>query len=584
MATIDLAGSVLPAQQSAQEVIDVDSFDDDEILLVEPSFPSINSRGSRTHPAGPRVASGTTSASAIVVESDDEDAARVRSAHAQRRFISPPPRPIHPRYAPPVPPIPPHLAGNRAFPVHLGRRGDAVPPVRPNARPFAFEASIRQTPPLRRHTPMLDVLPPAPAARSHHQPAMGLGGALIALNRQNIVEEVNRQREAEEQLRSQRRLPERGWRHYLPDFLDFWREDSQPAPQRGLPGEAEIYHGTILFNEPIGDLEDLRLLRVIMDNQFGDGGRRGPIPTFERSREQHYKPSYTHPEKPMPGFTFDFAPPEVPSTTETTSPIIFLDDDEETTAGPSKPSGGAIEAPATLVCARCNDPLTLSAESAAPEEELARQKIWGLRCGHMLDGKCIQELMKPAPSPPSPALADALEVHDSKGKGKARDVLHADIVTDISKPESGKGKRIAGKEPAPRRSKRKAAEMLHSDADTSLAGGPAADSAQVPPEDNSIRSRLRSRRPRPPSIISTLEAEPMALPPSPPRPVHPLPRRRGHGSASTRRKGKGKAKSVVEAVHEWACPVAGCGYVHASIRVDGEWKMDPERGAIGLFI
>jgi hypothetical protein len=32
------------------------------------------------------------------------------------------------------------------------------------------------------------------------------------------------------------------------------------------------------------------------------------------------------------------------------------------------------------------------------------------------------------------------------------------------------------------------------------------------------------------------------------------------------------------------CPVAGCGREHVSIKVGGVWKMDPERGAIGLYV
>jgi len=424
---------------------------------------------------------------------------------------------------------------------------------------------------------------------------MGLGGALIAFNRQNVTAEVNRRHE-EQQL--EMRLPERGWRRLLPDFVNnLWlRGGPEPAPQRRLPRQAERYPDGIILDEPINDLEDLEILRDMLDDRFGGGGLRGPPAVAERPREQHYKPSYTHSDKPVPGFTFDFAPSEVPSTSATSSSIIVLNDDGEITEGPSRTSANSsvVEASATLVCARCNDPLSLTAESAAQDEEIARKRIWGLRCGHMLDGKCVQELMSP-PAPPPPPPADVQEaVNDLKGKGKALDVSHADIAMEIGEsdlPGSGTGKRRgAGKESATsRKGKRKAAEMLHPEPDPPLADALGPGSADAPPEDNSIRSRLRPRHPR--QVLHAVAHEPVAerVPPplSPARLVGALPRRRGRGSSSTTRvrgKGKGKAKPTIEAVHQWACPVAGCGHVHASIRVDGEWKMHPQEGAISLFI
>ena len=506
----------------------------------------------------------------------------------RRRFVSPAP-PTQLLDVPPVPPIPPQFAGSRAFPAHLGRRGVAPPPpvILPNARPFAFEAHIRQPLP-RRHTPPHDVPPPAPAPRSHHQPSMGLGGALIALNRQHVVEEAHRQQQDEARGRPS------GWRRFVPAFFDFFREDdSRPAPPQRLPGDAEIYPGGILFNEPIDDIEDLAILREIMDDRFGRRGHTFSVP--ERPREQHYKPSYTHPEKPAPGFTFDFAPPDDASTSSTASPVIVIDDDEDTTTPPSEAyaSGGTIDAHTTLVCARCNDPLTLSSESVAPEAELARRRIWALRCGHMLDGKCIQELMKPAlPPPPPTPLQEAVVAYDFKGKGKARDISTTDVIMDAGESDmpgstkaKGKG-RAVNEVTTPRRGKRKAAEML-SETDTLAVGGPSSDVVVSSPDDNPIRSRLRPRHTRPSAQGSqgTDSGPTSALTSSLPSAALPLPRR-GRGSAVTRRKGKGKgkAKPKIEAVHEWACPVAGCGQVHVSLRIDGEWKMDPERGAIGLFL
>ncbi|KAH9917858.1 uncharacterized protein B0H18DRAFT_1033344 [Fomitopsis serialis] len=593
MATVDV-----PSRQAsaAREVIDVDSFDEDEVTILDGPLPYRHSTGSVPHITGARGPSGSSSASAIFVESDDEvEVTRVENAHgmdihlacfillqqlwsvARRRFLSPPPRPIQPLYIPPVPPIPRNLAGHSSFPARLGRREGAPPPaIRPIARPFPFEARLGQ-PLARGHTPPVDVPHPAPVARSHHQPVMGLGGALIAFNRQNFIAEVNRQREEAVQL-EEMRFPERGWRRLLPDIVNNWWDGPEPAPQRRLPGQAEIYPGGLMLNEPINDLEDLEFIRDILDDdRFGVP--RGPLAVVERPREQHYKPSYTHPDKPVPGFTFDFAPSEVPSTSATSSSIIVLNDDGEITEGPSRTSANSsvVEASASLVCARCNDPLSLTAESAAPEEEIARRRIWGLRS---------HEPTAPPPPLSSSSPADVQEaMDDPKGKGKARDVSHADIAMDTGEPDlpvSSTGKRRgAGKEATTsRKGKRKAAEMLHPESDPPLADAPGPVSADVPPEDNSIRSRFARRGTR-----TYCGSVPSPL--SPARLVGASPRRRGRGSSSTTRvrgKGKGKAKPTIEAVHQWTCPVAGCGHVHASIRVDGEWKMNPQEGSISLFI
>ena len=56
------------------------------------------------------------------------------------------------------------------------------------------------------------------------------------------------------------------------------------------------------------------------------------------------------------------------------------------------------------------------------------------------------------------------------------------------------------------------------------------------------------------------------------------------------KKGKGKArarvlpKPAIEAEHEWRCPIAGCGRLHYSVRIEGGWRNDEGRGAIALFV
>jgi hypothetical protein len=106
----------------------------------------------------------------------------------------------------------------------------------------------------------------------------------------------------------------------------------------------------------------------------------------------------------------------------------------------------------------------------------------------------------------------------------------------------------------------------------------------VPPESNSIRSRLR---PRPHSTASHFPLQPTdstsllqrVIPPSPGQ------LQRTSRQQPAKGKGKGKAKaSLIEAENHWKCPVVGCAKVHTSLRVEGKWIMDDKAGAIAVYI
>jgi len=119
-------------------------------------------------------------------------------------------------------------------------------------------------------------------------------------------------------------------------------------------------------------------------------------------KEAEYKPAYTHPIPAEPGFTFDFAPDSSSETpafppTSNSDPIIILDDQEQTEN----------KVTTVLVCARCQDPLVLN--SGLTGSDSTDRKVWALRCGHMIDGKCLTELGQPP------------VVVDRKGKGRAKE-------------------------------------------------------------------------------------------------------------------------------------------------------------------
>jgi hypothetical protein len=343
---------------------------------------------------------------------------------------------------------------------------------------------------------------------------MGLGGALLAMHRNN--QDIRAQQAnhgAANRNRFARRLPRVQSSWVLPSFGDM-----------------------LNVAEREGDDRWFALFRAQADEHpFG-----GPAP-----HQPDYKQAFTHPGKPAPGFTFDFAPHanETPVPPSSSTPIIVVDDSpgSSTTAGGS--SGSHNDEPKTiLVCARCMDALVTSDSTTGIE--YTKRRIWGLRCGHMLDGKCIEEIMKPAPPPPE--VSNAVDL-----KGKGKEIL----VSEAQRQDKGKGK---------------AADTALSDSNDPL-------DLFTRPASNSMRSRLR---PRPNSTTGS-----HLLPPSTDishHAIRPLSTRR---PPAAKRNGKGKMKeTLVEAEHQWKCPVAGCAKVHTSILVDGQWIMDDKTGAIAIYV
>ncbi len=452
---------------------------------------------------------------------------------------------------------------------------------------------------------------------------MGFGGALIALNRQNTLQEASRANQAreraprgfnlptftemfrrmtgyageEDDIPARPENPSRSWRHRV---MPWYWEDAGADPEREL--FSPFGNEDAWFGLP----DRLDALRPVV-------GRNPYIPKAETV--PMWKPEYTHPNKLAPGFTHDFAAPDDPSTqaSGSSSPqtVIVLDDEAGPSSGAASGSSSATAVETTLVCARCLDPLVLAPADGSSEEDVKSRRVWALRCGHMLDGKCVAALMFPPSASADPGSTESPQEDDeasvrSKGKGKAR----ADPeppAAPLEDPDIPTAEVDAA--PADRKGKRKAVEPLEPEESPKRAalaapGSPAAAGS------NSIRSRLRSRT-RAGADVSPSAASAAGpgahvtpadgvLPPAPPRGG----RRRlgtssrrahehGHGdvaheSARAKGKGKGRAKverkRVVEAEHEWRCSVAGCGCVHYSVRVEGVWVNDEGRGPIALFV
>ncbi|KAJ7183574.1 hypothetical protein C8R46DRAFT_516911 [Mycena filopes] len=301
--------------------------------------------------------------------------------------------------------------------------------------------------------------------------------------------------------------------------------------------------------------------------------------------EEDYKPEWTHPGKPESGFVFDFSPPNdivIPPTPPPSgkgkgkAKEVVIDVDAEDAAKKEREAVSTL-----LVCARCLDPLLVRADGVVEggEAEVKRRKVWGLRCGHLIDGKCFEELSKPPPCVEAAITNDGDATSDDallKERGKAK----------------GKGKARAVEEEEPEQDEEDvlAEEDYDELFDEDLI--PAAIS-----QSSSIRSRLRPRPggvTNPASTSSMPGAFEIAVPsgsssstPSAPTIILPRATRRRAATGGKKRKGKAKArpkKRVVEARYEWVCPVAGCGRVHVSEKVEGVWQNDVEKGAVGVFV
>ncbi|KAJ3855771.1 hypothetical protein EV368DRAFT_7932, partial [Lentinula lateritia] len=290
--------------------------------------------------------------------------------------------------------------------------------------------------------------------------------------------------------------------------------------------------------------------------------------------EPDYLSEYTHPQPATPGFCFDFEPSEKAETIDPSSdnkPIpvssqdnpFVLDDDgeivqepepQEVDADVGTSSNMKSSAPSptvgSFVCSKCLEPLLLG-EGAIEMERKAR-KVWGLRCGHVMDGKCLDALGYPA---------GALDVQakDVKGKGKrqslSEEVDLADACDGELEAERAKGATDEDVHPSLRPSS----------------------------ESNSIRSRLRSaahsnNASASATIGTSTGGGSTTLSPQFSTFAHrylptPIAHLFGHapGSSSISPKSKSHRKPKVQQTYSWKCPVNNCGRIHTSVRLEGVW-------------
>jgi hypothetical protein len=349
-----------------------------------------------------------------------------------------------------------------------------------------------------------------------------------------------------------------------------------------------------------------------MDGRFGARTGAGA------REEPQYRDSFTHPGKMPKGFTFDFAPvePDTVSSEESDNgaydPLFdepgsefLLQRKRRKMKGKGKapirtPAPSTTQKLLGTVCVHCGDPLMIDGSED--------QKLYGLQCGHVLDGKCIWKIGVPPPPVPSPSFADV------KGKGK-----------ETQEPFNSADpsfKFTFNLPPKP---------TLQRDEEAGLTLGQYQEvNDPTPlyiPED--IRSRLRSRRELVPTpsaskrrhlhqLGSNIDGVDDTLPsdntPSlnlfdPFFPVinNPPITAATRRSRNNKKRKKAHARPIVpgrdsnhrirsvpntggrlkEEVYEWNCPVQDCGMPHLSVRLDAEgakWRCEDKLGATGMFL
>lgn len=501
--------------------------------------------------------------------------------HARRRVLfSPSPPPPRDYAIPPVPPIP-DVPNRHSRP--RAALNDFAGVSLPMDRPHPLEAAL-VVDPARAQTANQQQNVAAPVREPPRQSNnMRLGGALLALNRRN------------EWGLAYPRLPDHSQDGfgYFPGITAGFNAIRRFLGVERLGQEAQnqldpnLQEALQLMEEERNDMQQFRLNGQPPDRLLPANERYAQRQALDKEQAD-YSSIFTHPFKPESGFSNDFAVQDS---------IAFPSD-----AGSS--SSASNEGNTTvLACAKCSDPLVTNV--VGPEDAIRKAKLWALRCGHILDGKCIEQIMKPAPPPvsqdqPSPSSLVLRKLEEDNAMDFGGD--HA--------PSSNKGKQKAnpvdGMEVPSVPTDRKGKGRAYPSIPLSTAGpswtrmGVAVPSSTPEHAPDTIRSRLRPRHSASAytddhaAVASQSNESGSQAAALPPHYESPTTRRRARGKnprarPSTRgkgtRKGKGKPKPpVIEAEHIWYCPVPTCRHQHKSHLIDGQWKMAEDEGAIAMYV
>lgn len=288
----------------------------------------------------------------------------------------------------------------------------------------------------------------------------------------------------------------------------------------------------------------------------------GYIPHLPPSIEDAWKGcNYVgHRDLPRSGYTFDFDRENNEAGAEPTD-IIRLDTDEDApwTQELSRRHTEKQHHKPHLVCARCQVPLRVS-EGMRYEDD----RVYALRCGHVVDAKCLAEMSKPKelviqPDEVLGADDDAI----ASGKGKTEDV--GDAGTGM--PEEDEGIDKLATRSKTRSSKRSIESKDEYDGTDEMA--------------SSTTTNHKRKRGRPPTTqtngtepsASTSTAAPNTIPVRSKPPRKPV-----------RGRWNNKGSTLPPEEFNWDCPVGGkCGRKYKSLKRGGVWMADPS-AAVQLFV
>jgi hypothetical protein len=299
----------------------------------------------------------------------------------------------------------------------------------------------------------------------------------------------------------------------------------------------------------------------------------GPEPPYAPSEEREvelpdapeYQTSFTHPGKTAPGFTSDFAPlARIDLESDEEYDPLF---DEDPPPRKNKGKGKAV-APQILrtVCAVCKDPLVMGSTTED-------RRTYALRCGHVLDGKCLWKLAKPLDSHESESMEAerTFEFTFTAPTTTEEGAYHEDNDPEpMRRPENTNPSREIV--PVPDRSRRRRQHHQQSSLDD-IDDQPVPGPSTAPQLDLSDPFFPTLRDPTQPATSSNRKKG----------------RRKGKNNDSkfkSRKVPKSRGR-LREELFEWNCPVPECGRQHLSVRLvmeGAKWKCDPEKGALVMFV
>lgn len=337
-----------------------------------------------------------------------------------------------------------------------------------------------------------------------------------------------------------------------------------------------------------------RFLEAFMSGQpllnFGRGAEEQDFGAVHQGNSPAFDRSFIHANKaPRPSFTYDFdtipsrqlaSPPTVQPASRFTNTISNLLSskrkasaivDLAADAEEAKVKEGSSQSLPTLVCAGCDKPLLLGGGGD--------DRIWGLRCGHLICGACLDRIGCPLPPKPRPLIV------------KLEEALSTEP-TEVSRDDRRKSKGKA-RQMSPQRSPAYSPPFQNSLLDISShpSGASASRYASLRPRRNMGASQSFDHRP-----TATSPEPPQATSSSSGALFGETGSQQTTGTTSNRggrkRKGKGRAiKSTRPRVlREWdfACPVEGCHRLHTRVLVgttldDASWKPKGDAGEIAVY-